>query len=283
MADTPTTFSRKPEATRLSASADTHSSTKNTNGLWGTGNYVDDIEKVIAATEKSFRESYLGYITVMLGIIAGLTSLVVIIAVIFSRRFTAPLEEIVQNAEKMAKGDLNVKTDEKHSRRKDEIGKLSRAFSTLSANIYKTLSEISQMSANLINVSNEIANTANNLSDGATAQAAAYQETSSSLEEIQATTEQNAANSAKTETIASETAGKGTNTGEAVKMTINAMKTIAEKISVIEDITYQTNLLALNAAIEAARAGEHGKGFAVVANEVRKLAEKSQNASRGHR
>lgn len=67
--------------------------------------------------------------------------------------------------------------------------------------------------------------------------------------------------------------------GEAVKETVVAMKSIADKIGIIDDIAYQTNLLALNAAIEAARAGEHGKGFAVVAAEVRKLAERSQVAA----
>jgi methyl-accepting chemotaxis protein len=66
---------------------------------------------------------------------------------------------------------------------------------------------------------------------------------------------------------------------KAVRESVEAMKTIAEKISIIEEIAYQTNLLALNAAIEAARAGEHGKGFAVVATEVRKLAERSQSAA----
>jgi methyl-accepting chemotaxis protein len=64
-----------------------------------------------------------------------------------------------------------------------------------------------------------------------------------------------------------------------VSQTVEAMKSIASKISIIDDIAYQTNLLALNAAIEAARAGEHGKGFAVVAAEVRKLAERSQVAA----
>jgi len=67
--------------------------------------------------------------------------------------------------------------------------------------------------------------------------------------------------------------------GKAVVQTVAAMKEIAGKISIIEEIARQTNLLALNAAIEAARAGEHGKGFAVVASEVRKLAERSQRAA----
>jgi methyl-accepting chemotaxis protein len=67
--------------------------------------------------------------------------------------------------------------------------------------------------------------------------------------------------------------------GEVVRETVMAMKQIAGKIGIIDDIAYQTNLLALNAAIEAARAGEHGKGFAVVAAEVRKLAERSQTAA----
>jgi methyl-accepting chemotaxis protein len=75
---------------------------------------------------------------------------------------------------------------------------------------------------------------------------------------------------------AAKEAGEG---GDAVGKTVEAMKSIADKIGIIDDIAYQTNLLALNAAIEAARAGEHGKGFAVVAAEVRKLAERSQVAA----
>ena len=84
----------------------------------------------------------------------------------------------------------------------------------------------------------------------------------------------------KTENIALKSANDATDSGDSVTLTIKAMKEIAQKISIIEEIARQTNLLALNAAIEAARAGEHGKGFAVVASEVRKLAERSQTAAR---
>jgi methyl-accepting chemotaxis protein len=79
--------------------------------------------------------------------------------------------------------------------------------------------------------------------------------------------------------MATKAAAEAAEGGEAVKATVGAMKQIAQKIGIIDDIAYQTNLLALNAAIEAARAGEHGKGFAVVAAEVRKLAERSQVAA----
>ena len=90
---------------------------------------------------------------------------------------------------------------------------------------------------------------------------------------------QNTENSRQTEQVAIKGANNMEESGKAVAESVEAMKTIAEKISIIEEIAYQTNLLALNAAIEAARAGEHGKGFAVVATEVRKLAERSQNAA----
>jgi methyl-accepting chemotaxis protein len=90
---------------------------------------------------------------------------------------------------------------------------------------------------------------------------------------------QNMENARVTDATAVQSAKQATEGGEAVKQTVGAMRQIADKIGIIDDIAYQTNLLALNAAIEAARAGEHGKGFAVVAAEVRKLAERSQVAA----
>ncbi|XLM22457.1 methyl-accepting chemotaxis protein, partial [Chromobacterium piscinae] len=86
-------------------------------------------------------------------------------------------------------------------------------------------------------------------------------------------------NARMTESIAEKASSEAAAGGQAVQETIRAMRQIADKISIVDDIAYQTNLLALNAAIEAARAGEHGKGFAVVAAEVRKLAERSQVAA----
>jgi methyl-accepting chemotaxis protein len=117
------------------------------------------------------------------------------------------------------------------------------------------------------------------MSQGANEQATAAEEVSSSVEEMSANIRQNAENAQQTERIADKSAQDAEAGGEAVAKTVVAMRDIAGRVEIIQEIARQTNLLALNAAIEAARAGEHGKGFAVVASEVRKLAENSQKAA----
>jgi methyl-accepting chemotaxis protein len=131
----------------------------------------------------------------------------------------------------------------------------------------------------LASASQQVSATAQSLSQAASEQAAGVEETSASIEEMTASIAQNAENAKITDGIAGQAAHDAGKGGEVIKATAAAMKQIAGKIGIIDDIAYQTNLLALNAAIEAARAGEHGKGFAVVAAEVRKLAERSQVAA----
>jgi methyl-accepting chemotaxis protein len=145
--------------------------------------------------------------------------------------------------------------------------------------VSRTVQMVQSVADSLSSASAQVSSSAQGLSRGTSEQAASVQEVTSSLEQMSASITQNAENSRQMEQMAVKGARDAEESGRAVVETVEAMKTIAERISIIEEIAYQTNLLALNAAIEAARAGEAGRGFAVVATEVRKLAERSQAAA----
>jgi len=141
------------------------------------------------------------------------------------------------------------------------------------------ISDVKSSADNLSSASVQLSATSQSLSQTSQQSAASVEETSASIEEMSSSINQTSDNAKVTESIANKAAREAADGGETVRHTVDAMRQIAEKISIIDDIAYQTNLLALNAAIEAARAGEQGKGFAVVAAEVRKLAERSQVAA----
>jgi methyl-accepting chemotaxis protein len=185
------------------------------------------------------------------------------------------INEMVQAAIAVAEGDLT--TEVRPRSEKDALG---RAFSEMREKLSRVVLELRSLSEALFSAADQVSSLAQSLSQGTSEQAASVEETTSSLEEMNASIAQNAENSRMTEQMALKGSKEAEESGKAVGETVDAMKAIAEKISIIEEIAYQTNLLALNAAIEAARAGEHGKGFAVVATEVRKLAERSQAAAK---
>lgn len=176
---------------------------------------------------------------------------------------------------KVAAGDLTVQVEVKKGDDSSMLAGVKQMIDKLSG----IIAEVRTAAEGLASASEEVSASANTLSQNATEQASSVEQTSSSMEEISSTVAQNAENASVTDGIASKSARDARSGGDAVGKTVGAMRQIAQKISIIDDIAYQTNLLALNAAIEAARAGDHGKGFAVVAAEVRKLAERSQVAA----
>ncbi len=184
---------------------------------------------------------------------------------------------LVENMSKLSNGDLTLALT---AEREDEIGQLVEAVNKTIAILKGIVSDVKSAAENVTSGSQQLSAGSEQMSQGTTEQAASAEEASSSVEEMNATIRQNADNAQQTEKIAIKSAKDALESGKAVSEAVAAMKDIAKKISIIEEIARQTNLLALNAAIEAARAGEHGKGFAVVASEVRKLAERSQVAAR---
>ncbi len=176
---------------------------------------------------------------------------------------------------RIAQGDLTVQVDVKAG----DTSSMLAAIKGMVDKLSMIIGDVRTASDSLSAAAEQVSATAQSISHGASEQAASVEETSASMEEMAASVQQNAENAKVTEGMSGKAAKEATEGGQAVQETVQAMKVIADKISIVDDIAYQTNLLALNAAIEAARAGEHGKGFAVVAEEVRKLAERSQEAA----
>ncbi|WP_200174067.1 methyl-accepting chemotaxis protein [Ectothiorhodospira shaposhnikovii] len=206
--------------------------------------------------------------SVVIGLVMGL---------VISRSISNPLRQAVTVANQLAEGDMRVTIGQQY---RDETGQVMTAMGNMVEKLSQIIFEVRSAADNLASASEQVSSTSQSLSQGATEQASSIEETSASVEQMTASINQNTENAKVTDGVASKAAEEARESGEVVRRTVTAMKSIADKIAIIDDIAYQTNLLALNAAIEAARAGDHGKGFAVVATEVRKLAERSQVAAR---
>ncbi len=229
-------------------------------------------DKLAADTD----QTYVSARAVMIATIAACLLLGLGTAVWMSLSISRRLGRAVQLTNDIASGDLTQTIAVKGN---DEIGDLLRAMNQMSAKLSEIMSQVLSSSQQVAGGALQSAATADQMSSGATQQAAASEQASAAIEQMSANVRQNGDNAATTERIATQVAESGQKAGQAVGASLEAMREIAEKIALVQEIARQTDLLALNAAIEAARAGQHGKGFAVVASEVRKLAERSQTAA----
>lgn len=190
-----------------------------------------------------------------------------------------PLKRMLHVLQRVETGDLRPRVV-LNFERKDEMGQVSAGINQVLDSLCSIVQDIQAASTQVSASAEQLSAASQSLAQGTTEENATLSETSGTVNDLIESVEKNAENASKTNEVTHQVSQQAEKGGAAVTNTVEAMKKIASQISIIQDIADQTNLLALNAAIEAARAGEMGKGFAVVAVEVRKLAERSQQAAK---
>src|SRR6267142_3179068 len=183
----------------------------------------------------------------------------VFLAILATRSVTGPVGALSAHLADLAAGGGDL-TKRIASQSTDEVGLMGTYLNTFLEKLERIIIEVKGGASAISSAAQQVSSSSSSLSQGTSEQAASVEETTSSLEEMSASISQNSDNSRQMEQVATKGSRDAEESGKAVKQTVDAMKSITEKIDIIDEIAYQTNLLALNAAIEAARAGEHGRG-----------------------